>query len=321
MRVMVVAAVFLSACAQQLSRDSFCTELLRAQCEKEKRCGTVSTEVDCGQYQSLNDCYLDAQIAFDAKKVKYDGAAALQCVATIKDEACNLVTGESMAARSTCGAIFVGQRRSGEPCGGCANGLYCVRETATSCGTCRQLPEASGLRTVGETCSYDSQQIEWCGRGAFCSFSEKVCVRRGQRGDSCGSGSTPCDDRFTCNGTICIERSEYGGACVYQDDCLTGLLCAESTCLLQLGVGSACSDDVQCLGSFCAEGVCSLSRPLGAACNTFVPSCGARAFCDEDTARCTALPRTGEACDVRYGCDAVEQCIDGTCRDVSVGCY
>jgi len=100
-----------------------------------------------------------------------------------------------------------------------------------------------------------------------------ACVALKPTGETCelSGPSGDCIDGDYCDATTgtCAPRKPIGTACIDQaGECADGAYCdaaASMTCVAQLDIGAACTDNVQCLTANCSDaGTCAGTPAVGA---------------------------------------------------------
>jgi hypothetical protein len=189
-----------------------------------------------------------------------------------------------------------GSKGAGEPCtaydertSDCAQGLRCSPGTDPIC------EDPCGAAGEGQSC----ERIP-CAEGLFCDEDTRLCMARGDLGDTC-TNNLECEAGSHCgygeNSFLCVEYAALGEPCG-PIPCAEGLACSFeiNTCVPMSGLGEPC-DLIPC-----AEGLaCSAETPicvpmsgLGEPCD-LIP-CAEMLSCDPETPICVPTPGLGEPC-------------------------
>lgn len=302
------------------SPDDLIDEVVAATCARASRClrhvveGLLRGESCTSHYTPLiQDGALGIRVRLaNEGKLRFDGALAGQCVARVRNEAC-----DSDDDFSECDAIFTGTAKAGEPCSvreECGPAGTCAG--ATCPGSCRPRSEAGGPCTSNEDC-VDS---------AACSKPQGTCFERISKGQPC-SGLVACADGLECVG-LDVSAGKLG-AC--------GVSASSSEAPEFVKVGEACLPDVA--GPFCEAGavcehtggtgasakfVCARSYVAGGPCRPAFPDgCPTGTYCPSSAAAgpsgevvCTPLPALGQPCAssvLGEACPAGAACVLGVC--------
>jgi hypothetical protein len=296
LRTWWLTVLFLAACgggsgSKAVPLDDLDEAVAKAFCDLEIDCGRVTDRAACG-----NDLYTDDTpqlvASVRAGKIRYDGAAAADCLADIS----TLCT-KPISDDANCDAAFTGLVTVG---GACLSDTECASDRCdkASCDAtvacCRGVClEALPTIAVGGTCSGTDAD---CVKGAYCDYvgapGVSTCKLIGMKaeGQPC-DGARACAGGLYCSDTkVCTRPPKRGEACdpteflcnIYQDYC-----------------------DPETL-------VCTARRAAGEACNTF-SACDADSHCDLDgTKRCVADGAEGEAC-LGASCRGSLECQNGLC--------
>jgi hypothetical protein len=114
-------------------------------------------------------------------------------------------------------------------------------------------------------------------QGVLCDAADGLrcdgtaCVALAATGEVCSSISDECVDGDFCDVTTgaCAARKPIGAACIDQAlECQDGAYCDAAggmTCVAQLDIGAACTDNGQCTTGNCADtGTCAATPTAGA---------------------------------------------------------
>ncbi len=252
---------------------------------------------------------------------------------------------ELSAAVTTCSYCqhAHGSKGAGEPCtaydertSDCAQGLRCSPGKDPIC------EDPCGKAGQGQSC----ERIP-CAEGLFCDEDTRICMARGDLGDTCtndlecevgsicGAGETPlicvepaalgdpcdlipcADGLFSCDPetNVCVPKSGPGEPCG-PIPCTEDLACdpESKVCGPKSGLGEPC-DLIDCaVGSFCVEQgpVCIEPATLGEPCGNI--SCADGLACDLEAYVCAPLGGLGEPC------TSIESCMEGLQCDESATC-
>jgi hypothetical protein len=99
-------------------------------------------------------------------------------------------------------------------------------------------------------------------------------------------------------GSACGVCGERDGTCVVDGDCVSGSVCAGTTCVQRAAMGAACSDTQPCMyGLVCDGGSCKMPAGLGMSCtpNTSGGNCDLTQgnFCNPVSMVCQAVGYAG----------------------------
>ncbi|MFP2925448.1 hypothetical protein ACLESO_09545 [Pyxidicoccus sp. 3LG] len=310
----------------RVDREDFNAEAARAVCERYERCGLIDDVERCREQQltwgfarqvGLGTRY-DA--ALDEGRVRYDAEAAGQCVALLREGACDEspyslpMQQRGIEYDPRC-RFLLGQVEEGGACQWsteCTDGTYCDALPWACGGVCKRgtVPEpvvaldacAPGTILIGGKCLTPG------GAGAPCG------ARDGKALGVCGAG-TYCDQAQGTHGT-CQPVASEGASCHDYDgpQCGWSLYCRDGRCQKARGEGEACKapgtgrfgtlecrDELFCDGDNGQPGTCRLRREAGAACrNAF--ECGDEMNCAGSKPQegvwgtCQPAPRQGESC-------------------------
>lgn len=232
---------------------------------------------------------------------------------------------ELSAAVTTCSYCqhAHGSKGAGEPCtaydertSDCAQGLRCLPGKDPIC------EDPCGAAGEGQSC----ERIP-CAEGLFCDEDTRLCMTRGDLGDTC-TNNLECEVGSHCghgeNPFLCVESSALGEACDLIP-CTEGLACNPeiNACVTMSGLGEPCdlipcAEDLACDPETSACGPksglgepCDIPCADGLACNVetnvCVPAsgldepcdlipCADGLFCDPDTTVCVPVSGPGEPC-------------------------
>ncbi|MFI5298039.1 MAG: FG-GAP repeat protein [Polyangiales bacterium] len=227
-------------------------------------------------------------------------------------------TGVQCTADTNCGTGF------------CADGYCCDSACGGTCQAC-DVPGSQGTCTVlgfgatphgaraacagagvGKTCGpqctgasdgncHDPTSSTSCGL-ASCSDNSEIAIGACDGAGSCVQLTTACDG-FACNaaGTACTTSCTF---LTQGTDCASGHYCSGTTCVVDVGVGNACSTTVPCAtGLYCTDGVC---------CG--VASCGTGSACNATGHEGTCTKSNGITCAHDADCGS-GHCADQVCCD------
>ncbi len=311
-RMVVLVAVFFAGCEAPVSLESYCRELVVAECQAQQRCGRISSAFDCSSREPVSDCLSGRRVGLANGVLQYDGVAASACITEIGSSSCENIQWTALISLPSCLAVFHGVAKQGETCGTCAAGLRCLT-SGTSCGTCEKVstPPRVLLRE-GEACAPAPVDNRVCAAGLRCL--DAVCVREPVANEACGE--IPCVLGAACVEGLCVAWAEAGEPCG-PVGCKAGLFCSSAaTCEVEKPLGAACDAVEQCASFLCSNGVCTVTRGEGQTCGLGAP-CDFEFTCLDGV--CAARAQNGEACEPR-GCANSALCVDGTCWDPMLEC-
>ncbi|AUX27662.1 uncharacterized protein SOCEGT47_082600 [Sorangium cellulosum] len=271
--------------------EAFADEVVEAFCDGLGSCCTALSRTFDRASCEANARTLIAKRAPVSDDVRFDPAAAEQCLANIRAAlpTCSGIEDEP------CGRIYVGTLAPGEACdrydecapipGGrtycldvckaarrAAEGESCVRtcRSENECGvlTGEPIPDIMSLTTRGECFAED---------GLACVGG--VCVRAPGQGAACLDGWL-CDRGLDCDNDTCVPLPAVGEPCTSR--CASGAYCGSdsalnSVCVPYLALGEPCSHDQVCSSRSCGTHACTqdscapacqsptLGRPHGSA--------------------------------------------------------
>jgi hypothetical protein len=248
------------------SRDS------QAECSRAVRCGVYPDQATCvaANPPLLGQLMADVQ----AGKVKYDGAAASECLTALAAQSCPLSASPPLKYPEACRKAFQGTAVAGEPC--------FINQECVS-GSCNLPPTADGTTCIAGTC--DAVVVP-AAQGEICTFATQQ--------PSCVDGT---DCRAIAGGTsmTCQPQVALGGACGGPEDCVAGLSCLENalgavTCQALPSEGQPCvPSGVPCAAfvDICdvTSHTCVRRSGVGGGCPTG-QECVAYATCDAGTRKC-----------------------------------
>lgn len=265
----------------------------QARCEREQRCGRLSTSVNCKRPEVWSESFPE-QAELEANQVGYSGSAAAACVELLRAESCNADVFNQPSCRET----FPGRLPEGAPCGvpsvdACGPGLICLGGSPRGCGSCVTATSQGKEPSVTHPCAWGLTPVWDGGLGSSCE-------PRGALGESCAGRSClewlRCVDRLTAN-PVCRQppprfqtdppdAGALGQACViliYGEFCLAGLTCLDGGCVALGGYGAPCTTSFECVSGHCLDGACAAPLPRGASCGEAACApglfCGAEGVC------------------------------------------
>lgn len=208
-------------------------------------------------HQNLQAALATEVAASASLHVSYNPSIAASCVTSYR-----LFAGLCQVSRNTqpsasCDQVFTGTLSPGAAC---SDDSECTGTLATCCaGVCSaaqhgQVGAACIGNCAGGNCATQVGAVVgqapalWCFAEdqLYCSPTTHVCASLVQTGQSCEEAG--CADSRQCSGDVCVNAASF---------------CDPSTseCRLQLGDGSACTNDGECLSGSCvlngAEGACA----------------------------------------------------------------
>ena len=306
--------------APSMKLEDFIAARHGAECVRFTRCGLFAAEEACNAFfRDPREQSLIAAVA--AKKVSYDGAAAVKCLDALAAIGCDKTQRDARVEPDACTQVFTGRVADGAACGFdsecksrvCANQPACTRDVCCL-GTCA----ATVSSPIDGPCEIDAQ----CTADAYC-HKTKVCRARIKANSS-------CDDIRGCDfGLACVDYSDLtpgtcrklpliGESCPYNACAEINARCASNFTCAALGLpGAACVGDPECSPfGFCdATGKCADLPRLGEAC---VSVCAGEAWCDTTNGACAAPLPNGTACEDHDDKCQSALCVDGTAFEVCV---
>jgi hypothetical protein len=301
-------------------------ELVEAQaaviCEYFVECGyATSTELCLDGWSRISTPSVDLDAAVDDGTVRYDAAAAGECLDAIRAASCaSFFEGFD---EESCDRVFEGTIESGNPCWideQCISQSCEVDACAMACcqGTCIAPPPDAG---VGEGCFGSGQD---CVDGAYCDFETGLCAAEKAAGEAC-PGGYGCEGGLACISGSCEVPPGEGEPCA-ELQCAAPFACDidSGTCQRLRGEGQACNPEASicALGLTCnpSSSTCTAPGGIGSPCagDFFFGGCAGEAYCayDFETGEGTCQPRVanGGACDDARACQS-DYCGDaGTCE-------
>jgi hypothetical protein len=173
-----------------------------------------------------------------------------------------------------------------------------------------------GTVALGDPCHADSTKYtSECAEG-FCSRDAcpGVCTAFSAVNGPCDGVSTACDPaEAVCDQGVCVALDPVlgvGDDCsAAPDACVTGAICHQGECALEVPLGAMCNSDAQCPDSAYCSTTCQQRVAVNGDC-TNGAQCVAGALCNGTT--CDALGQDGDACpcDTGFWCGTDEQCHD-----------
>ncbi|OSX77927.1 hypothetical protein BU14_0127s0025 [Porphyra umbilicalis] len=148
----------------------------------------------------------------------------------------------------------------GDDCGGsvnCTGGTRCVAVGgAPNDGRCAAVATTAGVAcndAASETCDADA--------GLLCNERDWQCRVPRALGEPCARAVDNCDAfAARCVGGVCALSADrgVGDPCGPTDGgCTAGLACTGGTCVAAVGLGGACADGAQCVGSAAGPWTCA----------------------------------------------------------------
>lgn len=301
----MVAAALAAGCSPPTVGE-YAEELELAYCEWETECHRFPGVTECqgarGLDQDPDFAYLIA--AVKAGTAEYDGEAARDCLAAIRERGCEEAEPEPPAV---CDDVFRGRIGRNGPC-------------------------MSSLECAGDAvCGFDPSCADECCPGACRVLPDPLA-----EGEACG-GTAPCEEGLYCAvdpmtfvSTVCTPRVKAGGSCLLGEACVADAYCEDTTAtcreLVDRAEGESCGRrEERCVApAEChyvqppgdefgeAEQTCVVPGHLGAPCDPQDYSTCARfdTYCDEGSRLCTLLPVPGSAC-ASSGCAEYAYCETG----------
>jgi hypothetical protein len=279
-----LAVVSLSACGGgtgggPIPLDSLDEAVVEAACRNAARCGQAASEAAC--VAAIPDTLASLRAAVKAGKVRYDSAAAGDCIASFNASGCDLFDREDT---DRCAVTFLGTQADGAAC---FDDEECLSKTCET-GSC-----AVDVQCCAGLCGPTTARVP---KGGDCGGAGAECVE----GTFCMPSST------TPTVLTCQPPAAEGQPCNQFGSCATGLVCDGSTAATRVCKrlpkrGQPCTpNDLPCSSSldFCDPdtNVCAPRLPVGAACDPAAGACIGYALCDPASRACVARKGLGEAC-------------------------
>jgi hypothetical protein len=281
-------------------RNAFCAYLTR--------CKAVATIDDCRAHYERRAVYSpNIPAAVTAGKLRYDEAAAEDCIAAFHALSCDTTrqTEDSLAA---CDVVFTGTLKEGEACGfdlECTSDR-CVKPTCElaccigSCGPDRPVPR------IGEPCTFT------CEPGAYCGSGD-TCRALLPEGAVCNDPSSCALGLYCANSGVCTAIPHLGEACELSICAEVNATCSRGVCVEMRLPGESCVD-AGCSGFYeCAsDNVCRDYPTLGMPCAT---RCAGNSWCDISPGaggECALQKRDGSSCVYNDECES-HYCRSNTC--------
>lgn len=207
-----------------------------------------------------------AQLAPDPEALRFDAAAAEQCLASVR-AALPSCAGIDL---EPCNRVYVGTVATGEPCdrdAQCApvegSRVYCQQvckaarraaEGEACARTCRSETDCGTL--PGEPPSNVVNEVSWgeCFTEDGLGCVGGACVR-GPRDGACLGGAV-CDRGFECRDGTCTALAAIGQPCT-SSRCVDGSYCSASeVCEAEIANGERCLEEEGCASGNCALDSC-----------------------------------------------------------------
>ncbi|HEY4059403.1 MAG TPA: Dickkopf N-terminal cysteine-rich domain-containing protein [Kofleriaceae bacterium] len=295
-----VIAVLFAACGGDdgggIPVEDYQAQRLTAECERLVRCGLFTTQEACEGYV-IDTFDIDVKGGIDAKRVKYDGGKAKDCIAAIAAQSCDQTSASVRDLPPACKAVTEGTVADGEACNieaECISGTCdqpaCSRQTCCA-GTC-----AATIKDApdGASCVTDDNCVD----GAFCGDDDHTCHSLLAASADC-QHDNECNYGLTCIGETDLQKGKcralpaIGDACPYMLCADVGAVCTNGTCVAVGLAPAPCTDGTQCspFGRCAPDGHCAEMPVLGEPC---VDKCRLGSWCDSGT--CAALRANADAC-------------------------
>ncbi len=331
-----------------MSPETFCSELLDAECEAFDRCFPGVLKLNRADCRVLLDgvaglscgAFVDpAARSVAAGRATFDAAGAEACVASLRGDACPGEQWRSLLFACEPTRFFSGAVGPGDPCGSgaeCDDTGYCSILT----GNCEGVCLSYGLE--GDCCAPPCGSAP-CAPGLSCApdaSGNRSCQRPGEGA---------CASRLDCAaGEACVIEAGAGSCaplpaegepCTVGTDppfCLPPFACdapnaegAAGTCAARKAAGEPCQASWSCEpGLVCAgidaasgQGTCAAPRAVGEPCAPLpqgalwpADDCVPTAQCDPETLTCAGPPGLGEPCRTAGGDAGSTGCAEGFCR-------
>lgn len=290
-RLLLLLAVVVSGCGNDVSPDKACTDAATALCNKLNACAAPLITV---QYGDVATCQARAKIACTPTFMAPSTAATPNKL----DDCAKSLDG------LTCAQLF-------------------THQTTTAC-----LP-AAGKLADGAACGDDPQCTNsYCKKpaGQVCG----VCSKRASAGASC-TVEADCDYGLTCAGSVCVSFGMAGAPCDAGHPCGLPNVCRNGTCAMPAGAGQSCTpstgggDCDQTAGLYCdpIKNTCVMAAYAGAGqpcgyVNGTYTLCSGAGHCKLSgvTGTCVGPAADGAACDSTNGptCTSPAECVNGACK-------
>jgi hypothetical protein len=286
MRKLVLVAVGLAGCSNNLTSDQACHDLSSAICAKLQTCSPILIS---GGYGDVATCTKRFQIGclagLNAPRTTSTPSFTEGCAQAIVAGGCDLLFARTMP--SACVAV-AGPLTDGMACGddGQCSSTYCRKPPGMTCGTC-------GPRgAAGATCARDED----------------------------------CQARLKCDQQKCVTLVAAGSACDATHGCTAPAMCVNSTCVTPGLAGAMCDATHPCdltQALFCINKACAAATftAPGMACglvNNAAVGCAGGSVCLGDVGQkvCSAVAADGTSCDAAKGptCVAPAECVSGVCK-------
>lgn len=280
--------------------DSFASELEKAQCDFNVRCGYMPDANACSATSGTSQDLLQlvADVVFG--QVSFDAAAARNCVEAIRTRTCSTLASVQKSVESACDPVFKGATAEGGGClvddectpGNTCDLEMCMGSSACCLGKCVKEPAAVAL---GGDCSMNP-----CEESAYCKVTDdgmgnvtSVCEKRAANGQPCASIGG-CEPGLRCNVSgdgNCYKLSDEGGQCnpnLQEGGCLrVDNYCSptDKKCVKLPGAGQPCTENgMECLPyAICVAGTCQTRPTEGQDCDQAMgPPCLGSLSCQMD---------------------------------------
>jgi len=236
------------------------------------------------------------------------------------DEACAMFATAFCGRLQTC-APFVGQIWYGDR-------TTCETRAALGCMLDFDVTDTNHTTTDMVACAHDATTAT-CSDLVANMLPSSCQIKPGVRldGQVCGSSwqcmSTHCE-KTTGDCGVCAPRAAAGGACMVDEGCTNGLVCAAMKCVAPVGLGVACGDGAPCRADlFCSmvSQMCEMPRGVGQSCNMDSNACDGKngVGCNPFNNQCAtvAAAKGGSACGIVN--NTLTLCIvNNTCNGLSL---
>jgi hypothetical protein len=125
---------------------------------------------------------------------------------------------EGALSHSVCLRVAKVGEDCGPSTGGCQDPAFC--DSTQHCSV--------GQANLGETCTEHAQ----CKAPFICPWGRRLCTAPAKIGEACdtnSNGRSYCEAGAGCNGSKCVAKKPDGAACMFDEECRTGL-CGVNGC-------------------------------------------------------------------------------------------